>query len=67
MKQGSQIDVDRAVAEMKGSALARSNWENLVSSAPTALSCLGACFMAATSKGTKDVQVPKIPGATLDR
>ncbi|QDS69640.1 hypothetical protein FKW77_009115 [Venturia effusa] len=67
VKSSLEIDYVSIVTEMKGSALANSDWEILIASAPIALRCLGACFMAASSKDLRAIKVPKVPGATIDR
>ena len=40
---------NRVISEMKGSLLFQSNWEELLMSAPVALSCLGGCYVASSS------------------
>jgi hypothetical protein len=37
------------VSEMKQSLMYQMNWEELLQSAPTAISCMGACFVASSS------------------
>lgn len=67
LKPQNEVNVERIVNEMKNNALATSNWEQLVGSAPVALRCLGACFMAAGSKDLTSVKVPMMPGAKVQR
>lgn len=67
LKSQSEVNVERIVNEMKNNALATSNWEQLVASAPVALRCLGACLVAAGSKDLTSVTVPMMPGAKVQR
>jgi hypothetical protein len=39
----------QVVNEMKNSLIFQMNWEELLQSAPTAISCMGACFVASSS------------------
>jgi hypothetical protein len=38
------------ISEMKSSLIFQYNWEELLQSAPTAISCMGACFVASSSE-----------------
>ena len=39
----------QVLSEMKSSLIFQMNWEELLQSAPTAISCMGACFIASSS------------------
>lgn len=40
---------NQVISEMKSSLLFQYNWEELLMSAPVALSCLGGCYVASSS------------------
>jgi hypothetical protein len=40
----------QVISEMKSSLIFQYNWEELLQSAPTAISCMGACFVASSSE-----------------
>jgi hypothetical protein len=51
---------ETVVSEMKSSLIFQYNWEELLQCAPTAISCMGACFVASSSeKATVELVAPK--------
>ncbi|KAH0524105.1 hypothetical protein TsFJ059_009015 [Trichoderma semiorbis] len=48
---------DDTVNEIKNSIIFQYNWEELLQSGPVALSCIGSCFIACTSKGSDHIQL----------
>ncbi|KAK0660478.1 hypothetical protein QBC41DRAFT_383707 [Cercophora samala] len=55
------LDVSsRVVSEMKSSLIFQYSWEELLQSAPTAINCMGACFVASSSpNATVSLTPPK--------
>ncbi|PNP59154.1 hypothetical protein THARTR1_01402 [Trichoderma harzianum] len=48
---------DDAVNEIKNSIIFQYNWEELLQSGPVALTSIGSCFIACTSKGSDHIQL----------
>jgi hypothetical protein len=55
------------IDEVKSSAILSVSWEDLILTAPVALSCLGACFVASSSDKAETTKVAMVAGATVGR
>ncbi|PTB52102.1 hypothetical protein M431DRAFT_510307 [Trichoderma harzianum CBS 226.95] len=65
----AQYDLDNrpditndAVNEIKNSIIFQYNWEELLQSGPVALTSIGSCFIACTSKGSDHIQLDPLEG-----
>jgi len=52
----------QVIGEMRSSLLFQYNWEDLLQCGPTAISCIGACFVAASSDKATVILTPPETG-----
>ncbi|KAL7910526.1 hypothetical protein GGI35DRAFT_370736 [Trichoderma velutinum] len=57
---------DDAVNEIKNSIIFQYNWEELLQSGPIALTSIGSCFIACTSKGSDRIQLDPPEGGKFE-